>query len=83
MWIVQYRSPVAVAQYKAFLLFVDGLVDSNLINNYILKPLMLKNKANSFIDSKDIIELREYEFRHSDLMSSSKYMKIRSLRNDE
>ena len=43
------------AQYKAFLLFIDGLVDSNLINNYILKPLMLKNKANSFIDSKDII----------------------------
>lgn len=42
-------------QYKAFLLFVDGLVDSDLINNYILKPLMLKNKANSFTDSKDIL----------------------------
>ena len=38
---------------------------------------------NLSFDSKDIIELREYEFRHSDLMSSSKYMKIRSLRNDE
>ena len=35
-------------QYKALLLFVDGMVDSDLINNYILKPLMLKNKANSF-----------------------------------
>ncbi len=42
-------------QYKAFLLFVDGLVDSDLINNYILKPLMLKNSANSFIDSKNIV----------------------------
>lgn len=30
-------------QYKAFLLFIDGMVDSNLINNYILRPLMLKN----------------------------------------
>ena len=39
-------------QYKAFLLFIDGLIDSDLINNYILKPLMLKNKANSFTDDE-------------------------------
>ena len=32
--------------------------------------------------SKEIQELREYEFRHSTLMSSSKYMKIRSMRGD-
>lgn len=37
---------------------------------------------NLSFDSKDIMELREYEFRHSDLMSSSKYMKIRSLKNE-
>ena len=30
-------------QYKAFLLFIDGMVDSNLINDFILNPLMLKN----------------------------------------
>ena len=35
-------------QYKAFLLFIDGMVDSNLINDFVLKPLMLKNTANSF-----------------------------------
>ena len=35
-------------EYKAFLLFIDGLVDTDLINNYVLKPLMLKNTANSF-----------------------------------
>lgn len=34
--------------YRAFLLFIDGLVDTDLINNYVLKPLMLKNTANSF-----------------------------------
>lgn len=34
---------------------------------------------NLVFDKKDIIELREYEFKHSDLMSSSKYMKIRSM----
>ena len=33
-------------QYEALLLFIDGLVNSDLINNYILKPLMLKNKSN-------------------------------------
>ena len=35
-------------QYIAFLLFVDGIVNIDLVNNYVLKPLMLKNSANSF-----------------------------------
>ncbi len=35
-------------QYRAFLLFIDGMVNIDLVNNYILKPLMLKNRANSF-----------------------------------
>ena len=35
-------------QYRAFLLFVDGMVSIDLINNYVLKPLMLKNQSNSF-----------------------------------
>lgn len=30
--------------YKAFLLFIDGMVDNKLINNFVLKPLMRKNK---------------------------------------
>ena len=38
---------------------------------------------NLSFDSKDIIELREYEFRHSNLMSSSKYMKLRSMKDNE
>lgn len=35
-------------QYKAFLLFIDGMVDSNLINDFVLNPLLLKNSANSY-----------------------------------
>lgn len=35
-------------QYRAFLLFIDGMTDMNLVNDYVLKPLMLKNSANSF-----------------------------------
>jgi len=39
-------------QYKAFLLFIDGMVDSNLINDFVLKPLMIENYSNS-IDNKE------------------------------
>ena len=40
--------------YKAFLLFIDGMVDSNLINDYVLKALMLKNSSNS-VPNREII----------------------------
>ena len=42
-------------EYRAFLIFIDGMVDSNLINDFILNPLMLKNIANSFNFEKQII----------------------------
>lgn len=42
-------------QYRAFLLFIDGMVDTDLVNNYVLKPLMLKNTANSFEGSQNQI----------------------------
>ena len=35
-------------QYNAFLLYIDGMIDSNQLNDFVLKPLMLKNKANAF-----------------------------------
>ncbi len=35
-------------QYNAFLIYIDGMVDTDLINNYVLKPLMLKNLSNTF-----------------------------------
>lgn len=37
---------------------------------------------NLVFTKQEILELREYEFKHSNLMSSSKYMKIRSIRGD-
>lgn len=42
-------------QYRAFLLFIDGMVDTDLINNYVLKPLMMKNLSNSFDGNQDHI----------------------------
>ncbi len=35
-------------QYNAFLVYIDGMIDQDIMNNYIIKPLMLKNSANSF-----------------------------------
>ena len=34
--------------YKAFLLYIDGMVDSDLINRFVLDPLMLRNDSNTF-----------------------------------
>lgn len=35
-------------QYSSFLLYIDGMVDSKIVNDFILKPLMLRNQANTF-----------------------------------
>lgn len=35
-------------QYNAFLLYIDGMVDSKLINDFVLTPLMLRNRNNVF-----------------------------------
>ncbi len=35
-------------QYKAFLFFIDGMVDSGLVNDNVLTALMMRNRANTF-----------------------------------
>ena len=40
-------------QYKAFLLYIDGMVDSELMNNFVIKPLMMRNKNNLFDSSQN------------------------------
>lgn len=35
-------------EYRAFLLYIDGMADSDLINHFILNPLMLRNRNNTF-----------------------------------
>lgn len=39
-------------QYKAFLLYIDGMINNELMNDFILKPLMLKNKNNSYDENQ-------------------------------
>ena len=42
-------------QYNAALIYIDGMVDSDIINNYVLKPLMLKNTTNLDTSSDALI----------------------------
>lgn len=35
-------------EYKAFLLYIDGMVDTTTINNFVLDPLMLRNLSNTY-----------------------------------
>ena len=35
-------------QYDAFIVYIDGMSDSQLIDDFILKPLMLRNRNNLF-----------------------------------
>ena len=40
-------------KYKAFILFIDGIVKTELINEYVLKPLMLRYVSNTFKNNED------------------------------
>ena len=35
-------------QYHAFIVYIDGMVDSKIMDDFILKPLMLRNRNNLF-----------------------------------
>ena len=57
------------------------------LNNYELGLCATKagipyHDPNLAFSSKEILELREYEYKHSNLMSSSKYIKIRGSKDD-
>ncbi len=43
-------------QYKAFIIFIDGMSDNDSINDFILKPLMMRNKSNTFDGDQVISE---------------------------
>ena len=43
----EFNLSIRNKEYKACLLFIDGMVDSELIDNFILRPLMSKNCESS------------------------------------
>lgn len=40
-------------QYSAFILYIDGMVDSEIMDNFVLKPLMMRNKNNLYDGSQN------------------------------
>lgn len=42
-------------EYKAFLIFIDGMVDTQVVNSAVLKPLMLRNRTNTSESSSNNI----------------------------
>lgn len=42
-------------EYKAFLLYIDGMVDTKSINHFVLDPLMLRNMANTYQNQENEI----------------------------
>lgn len=40
-------------EYKAFILYIDGMVDTKIINDFVLDPLMLRNRSNTYENSED------------------------------
>lgn len=41
--------------YKAFIVYIDGMSDSKSINRFILHPLMLKSRANTFNRNEEVV----------------------------
>ncbi len=35
-------------QYKAFIVYIDGMVDSQIMDDFVLEPLMMRNKNNLY-----------------------------------
>lgn len=41
--------------YKAFILYIDGMANSKSINHFILHPLMLRNRANTYDKDEEVV----------------------------
>lgn len=42
----EFKIPIKNIDYSAFILYIDGMVDNDSINDFILEPLLLKNSIN-------------------------------------
>lgn len=49
----EFKLNVKNKQYNALLVYIDGMSSSDLISNYVLRPLMLKNLSNTFEGSQN------------------------------
>ena len=62
-------------QYNAFLVYIDGMTDSVNINDFVLKPLMLRNKSNTYIEENKSIKKFNYNSKKNVSHTSNKNAK--------
>lgn len=67
-------------QFNAFLLYIDGLVDTNLMNDFVLKPLMLRNASNQYDKSQSKI-IEDTVLKNSVVRKIKKFNTVDYLRN--
>ncbi len=57
--------------YKAFLIYIDGMVDSKIINDFVLEPLMLRSYSNTY--NKNINQLTSENSNKISVKKASKF----------
>lgn len=57
--------------YKAFLIYIDGMVDSKIINDFVLEPLMLRSYSNTY--NKNINQLTSENSNKISVKKTSKF----------
>ena len=49
----EFNLPIKTKNYKAFLIYIDGVINQNSINDFILEPLLLRNSINTFTNKSE------------------------------
>ena len=62
-------------QYNSFLVYIDGMSDSIIINEFVLKPLMLRSKSNTYIEEEKSIKKYNYHSKKNVSHTSNKNAK--------
>ena len=68
-------------EYNAFIIYIEGMVDSKVINEFVLSPLMLKNTSNTFnekqkkfVSEKNIDDVKIKKFKTEKQKKLSDYI---------
>lgn len=75
----EFNIKIFDATYKCLFLGIDGMVDSELINNYLLKPLMNLNCKKIKHSSKEKSEISLEDFLYEQLIPQNSIKKIKNM----
>lgn len=58
----EFTITIKPKKYEAFIIYIDGMVDGDAINDFVLKPLLLKNSIKMKSESTEIIQKKVLNF---------------------